>query len=115
MSMGAFSAVVKSSTMIISSKTFGTILGGIQEMLNKSRLMKFETFTCLNNYEIFKGEKENQFKQYENYSKIEKKYSRLYGIFMLMSAQTICIGPLISVLYGVYKGDYHFRYPCEVV
>ncbi|XP_055299416.1 odorant receptor 4-like [Sitodiplosis mosellana] len=32
-----------------------------------------------------------------------------------MSAQTISFGPLLSVLYGVFKSDYHFRYPCEVV
>lgn len=37
MSMGAFSAVAKSSTLIFSRQTFKTILDGIQKMLDKSK------------------------------------------------------------------------------
>lgn len=113
MSMGAFSAVAKSTTFIVQHKTFDTILSGIQEILDKSKFNKIHNFQALNNKIV--GERENRAKQYEKYSKIERNYSRLYGLFMLMSAQTIWMGPIISVLYGVYKGEYHIRYPCEVV
>lgn len=135
MSMGAFSAVVKSSTLIFSHKTFGTILTGIRDILGKKDFLLcfWQHYPCTswsNPKKINKitktnrkiktipnvsVEKESTPKQYQKYNKIERNYSQLYGMFMLMSAQTISFGPLLSVLYGVYKGFYHFRYPCEVV
>lgn len=128
--MGAFSAVAKSSTLFFSHKTFQIILTGIQDILRKYfriyTLTEQKIITNMKN--IYKrkyklkinsphdiDEREQNSKQYKKYNKIERNYSRLYGIFMLMSAQTISIGPLLSVLYGIYWGEYKFRYPCEVV
>lgn len=143
--MGAFSAVAKSSTFFFSHKTFQTILTVIQDILRKYFNIHWICFilpSCwilkvkkkkTNQYQIKliniyerkynskvhsphrPGEKEQNSKQYKKYNKIERNYSRLYGIFMLMSAQTISMGPLLSVLYGIHKGEYKFRYPCEVV